>query len=50
MNLRVTLVADETFSGVVQLSGVAKSANERMLAETLARATSGVRDDIRVGS
>lgn len=41
----------ETFSGVVQLSGVAKSAEERMLAERLARATSGVRDvrnDIRV--
>jgi osmotically-inducible protein OsmY len=43
----------ETFRGVVQLSGVAKSAEERMLAEKLARSTSGVlnvRNDIRVGS
>ena len=41
----------ETFKGVVQLSGVAKSADERALAEKLARATSGVvsvRNDIRV--
>lgn len=41
----------ETFRGVVQLSGVAKSAEERILAEKLARATSGVldvRNDIRV--
>jgi osmotically-inducible protein OsmY len=32
----------ETFKGVVQLSGVAKSAAERALAEKLARETSGV--------
>lgn len=41
----------ETFKGVVQLSGVAKSAEERALAEKLARETSGVvavRNDIRV--
>lgn len=41
----------ETFKGVVQLSGVAKSAEERQLAEKLARETSGVvavRNDIRV--
>jgi osmotically-inducible protein OsmY len=41
----------ETFKGVVQLSGVAKSAEERLLAERLARSTSGVidvRNDIRV--
>lgn len=41
----------ETFKGVVQLSGVAKSAEERALAEKLARDTSGVvavRNDIRV--
>ncbi len=43
----------ETFKGVVQLSGVAKSAEERMLAERLARSTSGVtdvRNNIRVSS
>ena len=42
----------ETFKGVVQLSGVAKSAEERLLAEKLARSTSGVidvRNNIRVG-
>ena len=41
----------ETFKGVVQLSGVAKSADERSQAEKLARDTSGVvgvRNDIRV--
>lgn len=41
----------ETFRGVVQLSGVAKSSEERALAESLARSTSGVvgvRNDIRV--
>jgi hyperosmotically inducible protein len=41
----------ETFKGVVQLTGVAKSADERALAEKLARDTSGVigvRNDIRV--
>lgn len=41
----------ETFKGVVQLSGVAKSTEERTLAEKLARETSGVvgvRNDIRV--
>jgi len=43
----------ETFKGVVQLSGVAKSATERDMAETLARATSGVigvKNDIRVAA
>jgi osmotically-inducible protein OsmY len=43
----------ETFKGVVQLSGVAKSADERLLAEQLARSISGVvgvRNDIRVAS
>jgi osmotically-inducible protein OsmY len=41
----------ETFRGVVQLSGVAKSTVERARAERLARETSGVidvRNDIRV--
>ena len=41
----------ETFKGIVQLSGVAKSYQERMMAEKLARETSGVlgvRNDIRV--
>jgi hyperosmotically inducible protein len=41
----------ETFKGVVQLTGVAKSNEEKMLAEKLARDTSGVtgvRNDIRV--
>jgi osmotically-inducible protein OsmY len=41
----------ETFQGVVQLSGMAKSTDERTLAESLARSTSGVRgvrNDIRV--
>lgn len=41
----------ETFQGVVQLSGVAKSTEERVLAEKLARETSGVRgvrNDIRI--
>jgi len=41
----------ETFKGVVQLSGVAKTVEERALAEKLARETSGVigvRNDIRV--
>lgn len=41
----------ETFKGVVQLSGVARSGEERALAEKLARETSGVvgvRNDIRV--
>jgi hyperosmotically inducible periplasmic protein len=43
----------ETFEGVVQLSGFAKSATERSMAETLARATEGVRgvkNDISVRS
>lgn len=34
----------ETFKGVVQLSGFAKSAEERAAAERLARSTSGVQD------
>ncbi len=34
----------ETFKGVVMLSGVAKSAEERAMAEKLARNTSGVVD------
>lgn len=41
----------ETFKGVVQLSGFAKSAGERAMAEQLARNTSGildVRNDILV--
>jgi osmotically-inducible protein OsmY len=41
----------ETFKGIVQLTGVAKSSEERMLAEKLARETSGVigvKNDIRV--
>lgn len=41
----------EAFKGVVQLSGVARSGEERALVEKLARATSGVagaRSDIRV--
>lgn len=33
----------ETFEGVVQLSGFAKSGEERMMAESLAKNTSGVR-------
>ena len=44
-------ISVETFNGVVQLSGVAKSGTERALAETLARETSGVkgvRNDITV--
>jgi osmotically-inducible protein OsmY len=43
----------ETFKGVVQLSGVAKTATERAMAEKLARETSGVtgvRNDIVVGN
>jgi hyperosmotically inducible protein len=43
----------ETFKGVVQLSGVAKTATERAMAEKLARETSGVtgvRNDIIVGN
>jgi len=43
----------ETLGGVVQLSGFAKSATERTMAETLARSTSGVkgvRNDIIVSS
>ncbi len=41
----------ETMKGVVQLSGFAKSAEERMLAEKLARETSGVtqvKNDIQI--
>jgi len=41
----------DTMKGVVQLSGFAKSADERMMAERLARATDGVqgvRNDIVV--
>lgn len=37
-------ISVETFKGVVILSGVAKSADERMKAESLARNTSGVID------
>ena len=43
----------ETLQGVVQLSGFAKSATERTMAETLARSTSGVKgvkNDIIVSS
>lgn len=44
-------ISVETFNGVVQLSGVAKSSTERALAEKMARETSGVkavRNDISV--
>jgi osmotically-inducible protein OsmY len=44
-------ISVETFEGVVQLSGVAKSARERSQAEMIARNTSGVkgvRNDILV--
>ncbi len=44
-------ISVETFNGVVQLSGVAKSADERAMAERLARNVSGVkgvRNDIAV--
>jgi len=37
-------ISVETFKGVVMLSGVAKSSEERMKAESLARHTSGVVD------
>jgi osmotically-inducible protein OsmY len=37
-------ISVETFKGVVMLSGVAKSAEERSTAEQLARSTSGVVD------
>lgn len=37
-------ISVETLNGVVQLSGFAKSAAERALAEKLARETSGVKD------
>jgi hyperosmotically inducible protein len=46
-------ISVETLNGVVQLSGFAKSAAERVLAEKLARETSGVksvRNDIIVRS
>ena len=36
-------ISVETFEGVVQLSGVAKSAQERSQAEMIARNTSGVK-------
>lgn len=36
-------ISVETFNGLVQLSGFAKSADERTKAETLARNTSGVK-------
>lgn len=44
-------ISVETLNGVVQLSGFAKSAEERAMAEKLARSTSGVvavRNDIIV--
>lgn len=46
-------ISVETFKGVVQLSGVAKSQTERAQAEKLARETSGVtgvRNNITVGN
>ncbi|MBP6251577.1 MAG: BON domain-containing protein [Rubrivivax sp.] len=46
-------ISVETLNGVVQLSGFAKSVTERVLAEKLARETSGVksvRNDIIVRS
>ncbi|AOW12684.1 transporter [Hydrogenophaga crassostreae] len=36
----------ETLNGVVQLSGFAKSPDERQIAETIARGASGVKDVI----
>ena len=36
-------ISVETFNGLVQLSGFAKSPDERLKAETLARNTSGVK-------
>ena len=44
-------ISVETMKGVVQLSGFAKNTDERVMAEKLARATSGVkgvRNDIAV--
>jgi hyperosmotically inducible periplasmic protein len=46
-------ISVETFKGMVQLSGFAKSADEKAMAERLARAVSGVsgvKNDIVVGS
>ena len=46
-------ISVETFKGVVQLSGVAKSVAERAQAEKLARETSGVtgvRNNIAIGN
>lgn len=37
-------ISVETLNGTVQLSGFAKSANEKSMAETLARGTKGVKD------
>lgn len=42
--ISAVVVSVETFKGVVQLSGVAKTAEERSAAEKLAREVSGVRD------
>jgi hyperosmotically inducible periplasmic protein len=50
-NVSALAIKVETFQGVVQLSGFAKSYEERMTAERLARNTSGVvgvRNDIVV--
>jgi osmotically-inducible protein OsmY len=42
-SVSATAISVETFEGVVQLSGFAKSSEERAMAEQLARNTSGVR-------
>lgn len=42
--ISAVVLSVETFKGVVQLSGVAKTAEERQAAEKLAREVSGVRD------
>lgn len=42
--ISAVVLSVETFKGVVQLSGVAKTAEERLAAEKLAREVSGVRD------
>lgn len=42
--ISAVVLSVETFKGVVQLSGVAKTSEERLAAEKLAREVSGVRD------
>ena len=53
MLFRSLAISVETLKGVVQLSGFAKSAEEKAMAERLARSTSGVvsvRNDIIIRS